>query len=348
MSGVQSLRNVAQGGTQATWSGPGGLMVAALIGLIGIAVGAVLGGVVNLSVEASKRRKLAYAAGQLIAAELDVVMRRMASSKSSSGAQWWSGELPSEAWKAHMSELATCAPVRRAAEGEEDAAADLPAKLSKIYALIGRWDVVRTSTGTTSMIEGRAALPPPPVEADLDSDIERIRSVRSELLSYVNGLAGPRRVAIQRQITIATVIVILSSFVGLMLVPRFDVNATTVASALETRLGSSELVDCESSGDHWACTDYHLSEPRSACLTAPVASSNQSSSGILSVGLIRQAAPCGQSGMPTLYEVVQNGSELICSPAQREQNVIRAAINPVPVPKKNSLARAWDWLRGRS
>jgi hypothetical protein len=76
-------------------------MTAALIGLIGIIAGALLGGLLTFGVEASKRRKTAYAAGSLIATELIIVIERMISAIPERGDPVrWEGDLPTTAWDA--------------------------------------------------------------------------------------------------------------------------------------------------------------------------------------------------------------------------------------------------------
>jgi hypothetical protein len=78
-------------------------MPEALIGLIGVIAGALLGGVVNADLERRKRRAAAVAAGWLIVSELEVSVRRITSALEES--QLWKGDLPNEAWKANASDL---------------------------------------------------------------------------------------------------------------------------------------------------------------------------------------------------------------------------------------------------
>lgn len=85
---------------------PMALMAAALIGLIGIVAGALLGGLLTFGVETSKRRRSAYAAGTLIATELGVVINRLASAIPESGdTQRWEGSLPTTAWETHAVDI---------------------------------------------------------------------------------------------------------------------------------------------------------------------------------------------------------------------------------------------------
>lgn len=80
-------------------------MTAALIGLIGVIAGALLGGLVNAWVERRRQRTAAWVAARLIAAELDVVERRVSSAIQNKN--WWPGELPTNAWKAQLANLAS-------------------------------------------------------------------------------------------------------------------------------------------------------------------------------------------------------------------------------------------------
>jgi hypothetical protein len=79
-------------------------MSAALIGLIGVVAGALLGGVVNSRLELHKRRTAALASGRLIANELASIESRMRAARNTN--EWWEGKLPDEMWVKHAKALA--------------------------------------------------------------------------------------------------------------------------------------------------------------------------------------------------------------------------------------------------
>lgn len=72
-------------------------MTAALIGLIGVIAGGLLGGAVNAVQERQRRRSAAETAGWLIAAELRLAVLRIESALKE--AVWWRGDLETDAWK---------------------------------------------------------------------------------------------------------------------------------------------------------------------------------------------------------------------------------------------------------
>lgn len=298
-------------------------MTVALIGLIGIAVGAVLGGLIQLWVEARKRHRAAHTAGLLIGAELDVITGRLESAKPNGG-RWWSGNLPSEAWKAHRSELAA------------DVDPQLLAKLSKIYTNVDRWDVNREQPDK------------PPAVDELDKDIAWFKSVRNELGNYASRLYSPVLVATRRSVSLLAVTAALLVGAWFTFTPRPNVTATTVASALQAHLGSSELVGCEPASNRWACTDYHLSESRNACLASATALSSDLPVSLDSINFKNNATSCGESMPPTLYAVELVGANQIYSPAQIEQAGNRPTVYVEPIAKKSIFDRFIDYfIRGK-
>jgi hypothetical protein len=102
------------------------MMNAAAIGLIGVIVGALLAGTINLVLDRRRRLARAKAAGRLIGVELRVVDEKITSAidsaKPPSGAAnvataserrppvdtsgWWLGDLPMDAWRTNQSHLA--------------------------------------------------------------------------------------------------------------------------------------------------------------------------------------------------------------------------------------------------
>jgi hypothetical protein len=81
-------------------------MAAALIGLIGLIAGALLGGLLTFSVEMSKRRRTAHAAGSLVASELTAVIDRLLNAASAPGGpKRWKGKLPTRAWETCAADL---------------------------------------------------------------------------------------------------------------------------------------------------------------------------------------------------------------------------------------------------
>lgn len=182
-------------------------MSGALIGLIGVVAGALLGGAVSLYVQRNQERRLAAAAGRLIAGELGVVERRLRSSLVSQ--HWWDGELPNDAWQAHLKDLALNVS---------------PAELEKVdaaYAIIDRWNK-RRRTG---------AIDPKTLER-LEFAWRRIWKAQYWLLHRRAAANRPFRIAGNVSLLIAGILGVVVLGCALF-IPRVDVNATTVATALE-------------------------------------------------------------------------------------------------------------------
>jgi hypothetical protein len=125
---------------------------------------------------------------------------------------------------------------------------------------------------------------------------------------------------------IAIAVVVLA--VVLLITPRADVTSVTVASALQSHLGGTNIVHCDpyGSGD-WQCIDYHLSEPLGACQTRVVASGTATND--IVVELAARHGVCAEVSPPTPYGVQDDGAQLMVVPetpaaaresqAQREQ-----------------------------
>ena len=86
-------------------------MAIAVIGLVGVIAGALLGGLVTLYVDRVKLRRQAVVAGRLISTELEAIRTRMQGSVNAG--QWWVPDLPTEAWKSQQESLGVLRQVNR-------------------------------------------------------------------------------------------------------------------------------------------------------------------------------------------------------------------------------------------
>lgn len=324
-------------------------MTGALIGLIGVVVGALLGGLLTFGVEASKRRKTAYAAGSLIATELTVVINRMKSAIPESGApQRWTGDLPTKAWDARTADLvlngipaqlpgapepldpriekllALCAPTDpsppgvSATQAQAQAHSDLLSRSRRLLAprKPSRSSAERPSDLLTRLGAVYASIdrwnsePGDPEQCALVRDIKFYSTVRGDLKRYIRSLARRGRTSFRRVASVAMAIAVLVIAVILLVTPRADVNSATVASALENHLGGTNVVHCDPSGMRdWQCIDYHLSEPLGACGTGVAASGAAADD--IAVELAVQRGACAEVAPPTPYGVQDDGPELM-------------------------------------
>jgi hypothetical protein len=359
-------------------------MAAALIGLIGIVAGALLGGLLTFGVEARKRRQSAYAAGTLIATELGVIINRLVSAIPESGdTERWEGTLPTTAWEAHAADIVadgipaltpgkpepldseierllapseptglslvqapvtpTASELAKAEAGPAEvpqaettpsrARSDLLTRLGAVYASIDRWNTRKDAH---------------PKRSDLVRDIRGYSAVQGDLKRYTRSLERRGRVSLRRLASVLTAIVVLLIAVLLLVTPRADVSSDTVAEALQSHLGSMDIVQCIPSGvDDWRCSDHHLSEPLSACQAA-AAADRIAVSGII-VARVIQLQDCTETASPTRYNVVADGTQLVAIREDATDREMRmsASVAGMSDPSTSPWDRLVNWFRGR-
>jgi hypothetical protein len=227
----------------------------AIFGLIGVAVGAVFTTVLNLVLERRQRLKRAKLASRLIATELSDAKAKVTSavqspapSRAAEGEPpgWWLGDLDVAAWTAYKSDLLTMA------------SHELLRTLASAYAICVSLNDDHAAARKTD------AAPQEDLQADAATlgtaigvleNAPKLRPLKwwQETVRWTVGLAVPG--------------LVLVLALGALFAPRADVNATTVASALQSQLGSGALVTCRPRADEWACRAYGLSA-RVACPAA--------------------------------------------------------------------------------
>jgi hypothetical protein len=306
-------------------------MSQALIGLIGVIAGALLGGLVSLWVDRSKRRRAAVAAGLLVANELGdargkVEIARTESerlAKERKAPTWWLGELPTRIWMLRATDLAL-----------GNLNQSILTKIGLQYTNIVSLNAQRSLQLT----------PDEKTLKEFADEVTAIDTVKTLLLGDIDRIGKPSPFAKFVCTALAVVAVIVLALV--VLVPHVDVNSMTVASALEAPLGDSVFVRCNPDGDNWSCMAYPLPEARSSCgLT--------SLSGSPSVVLPRpfallaasNTATCDHTGPPSRFEVSDDSKELVASmvlvgSAERGGNR-RFILEPEP--KTSWLKKAFGW-----
>jgi hypothetical protein len=86
-------------------------MATAVIGLVGVIAGALLGGLFSINVDRLKERRRAIVAGRLISTELGTIGERMRAAAKKG--YWWAADLPTEAWKTQRDSLAVLHGINR-------------------------------------------------------------------------------------------------------------------------------------------------------------------------------------------------------------------------------------------
>lgn len=310
-------------------------MAIAIVGLIGVIAGALLGGLLSFSVEASKRRNAAYMAGSLIATELAAVIDIMLSAFPETGPpEWWEVHLlPTTFWSTHAAELLAyripgripgkpepvdprinnlkAFPMAATAESTSTAVAtdaaeathaaisrDLVTRLGAAYLSIEAWNAEKKSD--------------PPISGDLLRDLEKYSAVRGDLKRYTRGLERRPIVSIRRTATVLATIAVIVIGVSQLLISRPDASSQTVAGTLQSHLGRSDLVHCDPSGaGEWSCIDQHLSGPLSVCQA--VAAVQGIAVGDVALVRFIQPQDCTEAAAPTPYDVRADGTTLLAT-----------------------------------
>jgi hypothetical protein len=310
-------------------------MTAAIIGLIGVVVGALLGGLTNAWVERRKRSAQAEAAGRIIAGDFEIAEKQLGSAIEEDGTTvWWLGDLPTEGWKTNVKDLALAAPpnilrnVTRAYGILESHNLDLRAAKGQ-----GGPDADELAISKGSITDTRVEL-----ESRLDSGSLRTptRTTKAMLIAVVVFLG---------------LLVAGASLLGAVINSHPDVNATSVAAALENRLGPNALADCDPSGGDWKCTVYRLAGPRSTCaLTAAALRTSAARSRALASAK-PPARDCRETAQQRINVTRDSGQLFASKPlsgrreaGKRARAALAGAIGPLPA--RSPIDRAWDWLFG--
>ena len=306
-------------------------MGAAFVGLLGVVVGALLGGIISVRVEDNKRRLAACVAGQTIADELETSITRMENARTATTEGWWSGALPTEVQRAHLWEL------RSYGVEPSGAAPDIVQVVIAAYTIIDQWNARHAAGGK---LEKRL----------LNDDIPALRKVVRDLGDHVDGL-GRARTATTRHIIVYGAAVVVGLLTALAFIPQPDVTATTVADTLQNHLGADSLVHCRGFDGEWTCVDNHLSEPRSACLTAAL---DTISVGTISGRAFAVAAAsmpharCTEIYPPTVDQVIASGDTLVVTPQEQERAGALATINEYKSRRDSWFDRVVKaWWNGR-
>lgn len=223
-------------------------MNAAILGLIGVVFGAVFTTVLNLMLERRQRLKRAKDASRLMvnelsAAEIKVTsaVRSPPTSRAAAGEPpgWWLGDLDVAALTAYKSDLLTVA-----SDG-------LLRTVASAYAIC-------VSLNDEHAAAKKSDAGP---QGDLQASAAALATAR-EMLETAPKLRTlkPWQQAVRWAGVLAVPVLVLLLALGALFAPRADVNATTVASALQSQLGPGALVECHPSADEWACSAYGLSE----------------------------------------------------------------------------------------
>jgi hypothetical protein len=302
-------------------------MTAALLGLAGVIVGALLGGVIEIEVERRRRSSQAQVAARLIDGDLEVAAAQLSSAIPEEGQPtWWQIDLPTADWRVNVKDLGF------AARG------DLVANVIRAFAILEGLEIDREKADGA------------PNPGELKSHLEKIQSVRKQLSRALEG--GALR-APQFTVKVAAALTLFLVLFGLALaalaVSRPHLSATSIAAKLEQRLGPSSLADCDSSRGDWSCTVSELSRTRESC--------NVSSGARRTAARVAAPRVLADSAQPKkcrekVHWKVNIGRDqdhlvatMSASDARTAGARARAALaGAITEPKDSLLARAWNAL----
>lgn len=297
-------------------------MTVALIGLLGVIAGALLGGLVNYALEVKKQKVAARVAGLLISSELKFATIRMDSAIKTEG--WWQGTLKTEG-KVHLEKLAVFM-----SETELESTFNA-------YRIMESWNTERNAKET-----------PGPDLVKVKKDCENINVARKNLEGGLKQLNPSRfMLAVRRNGAIVSLAVVGVALLVGILVERTAVDELSVASALESALPADSIVECDQAGHDWRCNAYDVSEARMSCL--PTGHAIRPTR-MVKAASIQAGGSCTLEATRT-YEVTEGLSSLHAIPMETSGAVERAAlgesIRRLPKPSETLLGRAWNWISGK-
>lgn len=308
----------------------------ALIGLIGVVIGGLLSGLLNTLLARSQRLGDALAAGRVIRAELEVAAKKLSTPGLTTPPAWWVGMLPTGARQAHFADLAARAPD------------DTIEEVATAYALIESWNAERDVIGAQTVASARALAvalrpgdaaspededaPTPAQITELSANAASVEHAREKLREFLTAPPGALGRAVRRNSGALALI----TLIAVLLVPLHNVNAETVAAALEKSYGDTTLAECDRAADDWECGLYTLDRPRSRCLMRAAASSP--------VEDAHAKARCGKPGKPKHVNVDDTGANLVVyeTARQAERTTAGEAERRQHAPKHARAARTLD------
>jgi hypothetical protein len=298
-------------------------MTAAIIGLLGVVVGALLSGVASDLLERRKRRATALAAARAIATELRVAHAKFESAtKPVRSPSWWVGIPVTTAWQGQLSLLAAKAPNKVVDE------------TARAYAQIESWIGERDAANAAG-----ATAPSDQQRTELNALLGNLETAIVLLDCFVSSPPGKRRREVIRIAISAAVVLTVFAFLTMLFLPRADVTASTVAAAVERLEGPSSFVECDRAGSHWDCDVTHLSRPRRLCgVTADMAE-------VAALTSVVRESNCGSRAPPVHETVDKIGNELAvhATPGSAERSAI-GALRLTPESKDNLFLRVWRAL----
>jgi hypothetical protein len=288
----------------------------ALVGLVGVIAGALLGGLMSFRLERSKQLMAARVARSLIVAELEGATIRMTSAVTTG--KWFSLKLPTETWREMAGALSPAI---------DD---DLGQRLSDAYGQIEVWNAEKTF----GVIAGQQR---DELKADRDSLQKYSKQLREATLK-------PRGLQLQKPARIGVLVAAVAVATALSmtaLAPRPNLTDETVAAALQAKLGEKAMVACVERDGGWSCEASAVREPQRTCPSHVAARSRGAARSELASFV--KVSRC--SKVPVEYVVAEGAEDLVATQSPSEvERAIRRQRWQVDEPEKSWAARVVDFL----
>ena len=303
-------------------------MGSAVIGVLGVIIGALLTTALAVQLEARARRRAALGASRLLAAELRNV-RAMVANTAKHG-QWWTSPLPTSAWEAHQINVAaelesstvdglskcyaTLGTLNSAAGHDSPREAEPPVDTASVVGAAVKAAVEAAHIRDLTRLSAEGLEPPrdklvvvPSDEPSPDQEPQLSDRERSALVSLddvigesileLDGTARRLFRAKSRVRTLAPVIgsLLLAGLVLLLVVPRPNPTPESVGQAIAEELGEGVVAECDAAGDDWACLVTQMASPSAPGKTCTLTSATSAGA----PGVVTAAAQSDARGVVT-------------------------------------------------
>lgn len=300
-------------------------MAAALIGVIGVILGALVTALLSFRAEANRRRGEARVAARLIAGEIDAASIRIGAYATAK--RWGADEISTKQWQENGPALA----------------AELPgATLERVlnaYALIESWESKREQCAGGAVVEKDIA--------KLSQDQRSLSTFSASLKDAISRPVLARAPGLVWGLGLFALLAVGVVLATALLVPRAEMTDSSIAAALGSKFQDETFVSCSHSADRWHCD---VGYPRESC---QVAGSLRSPATLLVAQRKsgQQSKPCGGGAPPPLatgsYEVADGprGPVATLDPDEIAREKFRQAFR-LEVSDPSYLDRAVDEVLG--
>jgi len=313
-------------------------MTAALIGVLGVIAGTLLGGFVSLYIARRKKREQALISSRLIRNELE--SGEIILTAAARGGEWWESPLPDGIWRQSRWDLI--------AELDEKKKVDKDARdaVEAAYMLVNSLNASKAAEENPNPDEWNENV------AYLVNAIRSIETWRRDQEKQQRRRQLRYRAFVLAPLACITIFTVVLAVIALV-VSRPNIDQTTVSSALQSELGPDALVVCAPRSGDWLCTDNQLSAPRSSCLASQVTSSSSREAHVSRVTVIEIAsvASCHDTQETTRYLAALTDGKIVAeqTPGEIARQIIRERYPltvAVPEPENRAIVKAWQSIFG--